>query len=162
MVFSSLVFLLLFLPAILTVYFLFRDRAMRNIVLLIVSLFFYSWGEPRYVFLIMVSIVMNWGIALLLVRYTNWRRSILTMGVGINIFGLGVFKYAGFLIGNLVHVFSVNLSVPNLSLPIGISFYTFQAISYLVDVYRGQVAVQKNPFFSGLTWPCLLNSSPGR
>lgn len=149
MVFSSLVFLFLFLPAILTVYFLFQGRAMRNIVLLIVSLFFYSWGEPRYVFLIMVSIVMNWGIALLLVRYTNWRRSILTMGVGINIFGLGVFKYAGFLIGNLVHVFSVNLSVPNLSLPIGISFYTFQAISYLVDVYRGQVTVQKNPFFFG-------------
>ncbi|MCX5844710.1 MAG: MBOAT family protein [Deltaproteobacteria bacterium] len=117
--------------------------------MLIVSLFFYSWGEPRYIVLIMVSIVINWGIALLLVRYTNWHRSILAIGVGINLAGLGVFKYASFLIGNLDHVLSVNLPAPNISLPIGISFYTFQAISYLVDVYKGQVTVQKNPFFFG-------------
>lgn len=149
MVFANLVFLFLFLPATLTVYFLFRGRVMRNTVLLILSIFFYSWGEPRYVVLIIVSIIMNWGIALLLVRYINWCRSILTIGVGINIIGLGVFKYAGFLIGNLDRVFSLNLPAPSISLPIGISFYTFQAISYLVDVYRGHVKVQKNPLFFG-------------
>lgn len=162
MVFASLFFLFLFLPATLTVYFLFRGRAMRNAVLLIVSLFFYSWGEPRYVVLIIVSIIINWGFALLLVRHSNWRRSILTMGVGINLVGLGVFKYTGFLIGNLDRVLSVNLPAPNISLPIGISFYTFQAISYLVDVYKGQVAAQKNPLFFGayLALFCKLIAGP--
>jgi len=149
MVFTSLVFLFLFLPATFTAYFLFRDRAMRNVVLLIVSLLFYSWGEPRYVVLIIVSIIMNWGIALLLVRHTNWRRSILTIGVGANIVGLGVFKYTGFLIGSLDRLLALNLPAPNIFLPIGISFYTFQAISYLVDVYRGHVVPQKNPLFFG-------------
>jgi alginate O-acetyltransferase complex protein AlgI len=92
---------------------------------------------------------MNWGIALLLARHTSWRRSLLTLGVGANIVGIGVFKYAGFLIENLNQFFSVNLQAPNISLPIGISFYTFQAISYLVDVYRGQIVAQKNPLFFG-------------
>jgi len=149
MVFTSLVFLFLFFPATLAIYFLFRNRTIRNAVLLAVSLFFYSWGEPRYILLIIVSIIMNWGIALLLVRHTSLRNLILTLGVGINIACIGVFKYAGFLTESLNWLFSVNMPVPHIALPIGISFYTFQAISYLVDVYRGQVEVQRNPLFFG-------------
>lgn len=149
MVFTSLVFLFLFLPATLAIYYLFRNRAIRNFILLVVSLAFYSWGEPRYILLILVSIIINWGIALLLSQYNNWRNAILAVGIGINIAGIGVFKYAGFLTESFNELLSVNMPVPRIALPIGISFYTFQAISYLVDVYRKQVEVQRNPIFFG-------------
>jgi alginate O-acetyltransferase complex protein AlgI len=144
MAFPSVVFLFVFLPATFTVYFLFRNRTLRNTILLVMSLFFYSWGEPHYVVLLIVSTIMNWGIALLLARHRQSRNLILAMGVGVNFLGIAVFKYAGFLIENLDGLFNINLPVSHLSLPIGISFYTFQAISYQVDVYRGHVAVQKN------------------
>ena len=149
MVFSSLIFLFIFLPATLAVYFLFRGRTIRNAVLLIASLFFYSWGEPEYAVLIILSIIINWILALLIARFGDRRRLLLTLGVGINIAGLGLFKYAAFMITILNDAFNAALHVPEISLPIGISFYTFQAISYLVDVYRGQVKAQKNPLFFG-------------
>ncbi len=149
MVFTSLAFLFFFFPTTLMIYFLSPNRSVRNIVLLIVSLFFYSWGELRYVPLILVSIVINWYIALLVVRRTKYHNLILAVGVGINIAGIGIFKYASFLIETLNRFASVNIPIPQISLPIGISFYTFQAISYLVDVHRGHVEAQKNPLFFG-------------
>ena len=137
MLFSSNVFLFIFLPAILLIYYAVPKR-FRNPVLLIFSLLFYGWGEPVYLFLMIGDILLNYicGIGVIYERQKGHSGKIaLTTGVILNLLLLGYFKYASFLFGNLI---------PSVPLPIGISFYIFQSMSYLIDVYRNDAPVQKN------------------
>ena len=139
MVFSSSVFLLLFLPAVFIADSLIKTRY-SNILLLSASLFFYAWGEPYYVFLMMFSILLNWGVGLIIGRSSSgMRRAALTIGVVCDLLILGYYKYSGFFASIVNHAAGRDvLTVPELALPIGISFFTFQAISYIADVYRGE------------------------
>ena len=152
MLFSSLLFLYIFLPVVLLLNFLVKKKY-RNGLLLLASLVFYAWGGISYTLLLIFSILFNFIIGKLIAKnLTNFKaRAYLTIGIIINLGFLGVFKYASFIIENLNdlivssgHVFIIK--DPGLLLPIGISFYTFQALSYLIDVYRGKTTVQKNLF----------------
>ena len=142
MVFSSLLFLYAFLPVCLLLYFLVPGLTGKNIVLLCASLVFYAWGEPVYVFLMLAVAALNWGFGLLLEKRPEklW----LALCVALNLASLVVFKYAGFLVENCNALFGAAFRVPQISLPIGISFYTFQALSYSVDVYRKDVGAQRS------------------
>ena len=142
MVFSSLLFLYAFLPVCLLLYFLVPGLTGKNIVLLCASLVFYAWGEPVYVFLMLAVAALNWGFGLLLEKRPEklW----LALCVALNLVSLVVFKYAGFLVENCNALFGAAFRVPQISLPIGISFYTFQALSYSVDVYRKDVGAQRS------------------
>ncbi len=149
MVFSSLEFLLLFLPATLLIYFTVPLKA-RNIVLLAVSLVFYGWGEPLYVFLMVFTIIADYAFGLLVEKNLqggNKRgaKACLIAAVAVNLAILGFFKYYDFFVTNL-HAIPIFGGIPTLGLelPIGISFYTFQALSYVIDVYRLDTAAQKN------------------
>jgi alginate O-acetyltransferase complex protein AlgI len=150
MLFSSNVFLHLFLPLLLALYFV-MPRFGRNVLLLAASLLFYAWGEPALVLLMIASAAMNWlfGRWIGEFRGTPSHYGLLTFGVGANLALLGYFKYAGFLVESLnallVPIGLDPLAVPAVRLPIGISFYTFQAISYLIDVSRGEVKAEPNP-----------------
>ena len=142
MVFSSLLFLYAFLPVCLLLYFLVPGLKGKNIVLLCASLVFYAWGEPVYVFLMLAVAALNWGFGLLLEKRPEklW----LALCVALNLASLVVFKYAGFLVENCNALFGTAFRAPQISLPIGISFYTFQALSYSVDVYRKDVGAQRS------------------
>ena len=142
MVFSSLLFLYAFLPVCLLLYFLVPGLTGKNIVLLFASLVFYAWGEPVYVFLMLAVAALNWGFGLLLGKKRS--KGLLALCVALNLASLVVFKYAGFLVENCNALFGTALRDPQISLPIGISFYTFQALSYSVDVYRKDVGVQRS------------------
>ena len=142
MVFSSLLFLYAFLPVCLLLYFLVPGLTGKNIVLLCASLVFYAWGEPVYVFLMLAVAALNWGFGLLLGKKRS--KGLLALCVALNLASLVVFKYAGFLVENCHALFGAAFRVPQISLPIGISFYTFQALSYSVDVYRKDVGVQRS------------------
>ena len=142
MVFSSLVFLCLFLPVVLILHTVIPNRKVQNGLLLVASLLFYAYGEPVYVFLMLLSALCNYVFAWLLDKYQ--KKIFLVLAVVVNLGLLGVFKYTGFLLSNLNAVLGLNLPIPQISLPIGISFFTFQALSYVIDVSRGQVALQKN------------------
>ena len=142
MVFSNLIFLYLFLPLCLAAYFLVRSMRARNTVLLLFSLVFYAWGEPVYLLLMIAVAAVNWGFGLLLGR--ERKKLYLILAVVLDLGALAVFKYAGFVVENLNALFSVSMRVPSIALPIGISFYTFQALSYTIDVWRGQVQVQRS------------------
>ena len=148
MLFSSLEFLYLFLPLTLLIYYLVPPRA-RNPVLLVVSLIFYGWGEPIYVFLMILTILVDNLAGVLIERYANrprLKKAILIAAVVFNLGLLGFFKYADFIIANLRLIPGLSALKPlSVTLPIGISFYTFQALSYVIDVYRGEVKAQKNP-----------------
>ncbi|MGL4624952.1 MAG: MBOAT family O-acyltransferase [Culicoidibacterales bacterium] len=146
MVFSSLTFLYLFLPLVLVTYFLFPARY-RNFLLLLASLAFYAWGEPRYLFLMLFSTIFDFFIAQLVYRYRQQRlakRFFVGLSLAVNLGLLGFFKYAGFLSGTLNDVFHLDLAITQLALPIGISFYTFQTLSYTLDVARGQIQPQRS------------------
>ena len=143
MIFSSVTFLFLFLPITLLLYYLVPQKA-KNTVLLLASLLFYAWGEPVYVILMLYSILLNYGMGLLMDRVPRAKKEILAFTVIINLLMLGFFKYYGFLVENINALFRLNLPVRTLALPIGISFYTFQALSYDIDLYRGKFPVQKN------------------
>ncbi len=152
MLFSSTVFLFFFFPAVFLLYYLFSfSRVLQNILLLIASLFFYAWGEPVYVIIMIGSIVFNslMGFIVGKVRGKWLRRFFLVFDIAVNTGVLFVFKYLGFVLDN-IRIFAGD-TVPefNLSLPIGISFFTFQALSYVVDVYRGTTKPE-NPFYVGL------------
>lgn len=154
LVFSSVVFLFAFLPLFLAVYFAVPSTAMKNVVLLLFSLLFYAWGEPVYVLLMMGSIAVNWLLALAIGRLepaSAARKGIFVTALAANIGAIGLFKYEGFLALNLNRVLGGGF-VPDLGLelPIGISFFTLQAISYIVDVYRGEVKPQRNPLYLGM------------
>ena len=142
MVFSSLLFLYAFLPVCLLLYFLVPGLTGKNIVLLCASLVFYAWGEPVYVFLMLAVAALNWGFGLLLGKKRS--KGLLALCVALNLASLVVFKYAGFLVENCNALFGTAFRVPQISLPIGISFYTFQALSYSVDVYRKDVGAQRS------------------
>ena len=155
MVFSSTVFLFLFLPLILALYFVMPQRG-RNLLLLAASLLFYAWGEGFYVAIMLVSIAMNYvaGRAVDRWREVSAGKVILLIAIAANLLLLGVFKYANFVVDNL-NLALAPLGLPEVQLdpvhlPIGISFFTFQAMSYVIDVYRRQSAVQHNPINSAL------------
>ena len=155
MLFSSTVFLLYFFPVVFAGYYLLTfSRTAQNVWLFIASLLFYAWGEPVYVFLLLVSILANWGIGLLVERFSDRPRAkkwTLVTACVLNIGILFVFKYTGFLVRNINSIFAAELlPEPRLSLPIGISFFTFQALSYVIDTYRGDTRAEKNPFLVGL------------
>lgn len=152
MVFSSIVFLFTFLPITLILYYT-SPRKMKNIVLLLISLIFYAWGEPVYVFLMMFTTVFDYLIGLLINKYRRNKiksKRIFIFAVLVNLGILGFFKYYGFVIENINSVFSLNIGYNQLPLPIGISFYTFQTLSYVIDVYLDKVKVQKSLISFGL------------
>ena len=148
MLFSSNVFLFVYLPIVLLTYYI-SPRWLRNPVLLLVSLFFYGWGEPVYLFLMIGTILINYFCgAWISVRREKGKstRGVLIFGVAVNLLILGYFKYAGFLMDQLQLLIPAlrDISLPDISLPIGISFYIFQSMSYVIDVYRDDAPVQKN------------------
>ena len=144
MLFSSIPFAFYFLPAVLALYFAVPFR-FKNTVLLAFSLFFYGWGEPVYLLLMMASIVAGWVFGLLIGKYrgTPKARLFLIASLVTSLGLLGWFKYADFAVENL-NALGLQLTLPGIALPIGISFYTFQILSYTIDVYRGNVESQKN------------------
>ena len=144
MLFSSIPFLYYFLPLVLAVYFLTPAR-FRNAVLLLASLIFYAWGEPKYVLLMLASILSGYGFGLLQERYRGQKGAKLVCGlsVAVSLSFLLYFKYADFFLENFNAATGLGVPLLRIALPIGISFYTFQIISYTVDVYRGEPA-QKN------------------
>lgn len=150
MLFSSIPFLFYFLPLVLAVYFLVPWK-LKNAVLLLSSLFFYGWGEPRYIFLMIASIMLFYVCGLLIekAKTVTWKRVWLSVSVVISVALLCIFKYADFFITNFNAVTGLNIALLKLALPIGISFYTFQCLSYTIDVYRGDVDAQKNPINFG-------------
>lgn len=155
MLFPSEVFLFVFLPTVLAIYYLFlrKTKKVKNIFLLAASLFFYAWGEPEYVFLMIAVILANWLYGILVDRVRDKKhlvKLILVLMVATNIGVLGWFKYSGFVAENMNRFLKLSLTVPVVALPIGISFFTFQAMSYVIDVYRGKGKVQKNPLNVGL------------
>ena len=150
MLFSSIPFLYYFLPAVLTVYFLVPRKA-KNAVLLLSSLFFYGWGEPKYLALMVFTIASFYGCGLAIetAEKPAMKKFWLTVSVVIGIVLLTVFKYADFFLQSFAAVTGLSIPLLRLALPIGISFYTFQCMSYAVDVYRGNVPAQKNPISFG-------------
>ena len=148
MIFSSLLFIFIFLPVTLVLYYVVPMK-FKNLVLLLVSLVFYAWGEPVYILLMMFSIVFNYFSALQIDLYgktgdLKHQKISFIVTVAVNLALLGFFKYFGFFIDNINSIFGADLTAARISLPIGISFYTFQTLSYIIDVYWGNVKVQKN------------------
>ena len=150
MLFSSIPFLYCFLPAVVLVYFL-VPRGFKNAVLLLFSLLFYGWGEPKYVFLMIATIAVFYicGLAIDKAKTKNWKKTWLTVSAAVGIGLLAVFKYADFFIANFSAATGLSIPLLRLALPVGISFYTFQSLSYTIDVYRGNVPVQRNPISFG-------------
>lgn len=148
MVFSSLLFLFYFFPAVLLIYFL-CPRGGRNLILFIASLIFYAWGEPVYVVLMLFSTLVDFTLGYLVDHYIRQgnrkkARAAVIVSAVVNLSLLGVFKYSDFVIQNLNSILGLSIPLPKLALPIGISFYTFQTMSYTIDIYRGQAERQKN------------------
>ena len=155
MLFSSLVFLSGFLPAVLLIYYVFLRgrRKAQNVFLLLASLGFYAWGEPWFVFVMMLSIIGNWIFGLLVDRYRTYKfraKSVITISLVFNLGIIFIFKYLMFTVSNVNKLFGTSISCGKIILPIGISFFTFQAISYVIDIYRQRGEVQKNPLNVGL------------
>ena len=145
MLFSSIPFLYYFLPMVLVVYFL-SPRKAKNTVLLVSSLIFYGWGEPKLLFLMVFTIVLFYfcGLAIGARPSARWKKAWLLVSVVISLALLGIFKYADFFIGSFNTLTGLSIPLLRLTLPVGISFYTFQSLSYTIDVYRGSVPPQKN------------------
>ncbi|MFR7476209.1 MBOAT family O-acyltransferase [Frisingicoccus sp.] len=148
MVFSSLLFLFRFLPAVLLVYYI-VPRRLRNFVLLLFSLGFYAWGEPIYIILMLASILISYTSGVLIDRFKQAEkmqaaRITLIVACVASLSLLAFFKYAGFVVETVNSLTGMSISMLHIALPIGISFYTFQTLSYTIDVYRGEAAVQKN------------------
>lgn len=152
MLFSSLTFLFAFLPACLFLYFIIPKKyiKIKNSILLAFSLIFYAWGEPKYIFLMLLTIFVSYIFGLI-IDYFRLREPkvslIFLVGSIILVVGsLIYFKYTNFLVDNINNIFNLKITISGIVLPIGISFYTFQILSYLIDLYRGNIKVQKNPF----------------
>ena len=150
MLFSSIPFLYYFLPAVLIAYFL-VPRFLKNTVLLVSSLVFYGWGEPKLLFLMIFTIGLFYGCGLAIgkAETKQWKKFWLIVSVVISVALLGIFKYADFFISSFNSVTGLSVALLRLALPVGISFYTFQCLSYTIDVYRGNVPSQKNPISFG-------------
>ena len=155
MLFSSTTFIYLFLPVVLFFYFVVfrKSRLLQNVFLLLASLFFYAWGEPKFLLIMIASIIVNWFLGILVNKNRNSKRisrTIIAIDVVINLAILYIFKYFTFT-GTIINtIFGLDLSIPNIALPIGISFFTFQAMSYVIDVYRQKGEVQTNILYVGL------------
>lgn len=145
MLFSSITFLYCFLPCVLLVYFVVPDR-MNNAVLLLASLFFYGWGEPKYLISMLASVTQSYAAALLVERFrgTKIAKAALAVSAAASLGLLAYCKYADLFIGNFNAVTGLSVPLLRVALPVGISFYTFQILSYVIDVYRGDVPVQRN------------------
>lgn len=161
MLFVSPIFLFAFLPVMLGLYYLLRGkRTAQNLLLFLGSLFFYAWGEYWFTRILVISILFNWFIALIIGKSldkdagkgkrSGFRKVMLMLAVTANLGLLFVFKYLCFFVSVINGATGTNLEVPDIRLPIGISFFTFQALSYVVDVYRGRTKQQKNPIYVGL------------
>ncbi len=146
MLFSSISFLYYFLPAVILLYFA-VPKCIKNTVLLVFSLAFYGWGEPKYVFLMIASILVNYVLGIVIEKFRGKPLSRVFIGISalFSLGMLGYFKYADFFIANFNKITGLSVGMLKIALPIGISFYTFQILSYTIDVYRGSVAAQKNP-----------------
>ena len=148
MVFSSTVFLFAFFPLYIAAVSLVRNIRACNIILVILSLFFYAWGEPVFILVMLLSVFVNYLLALPALRCRDkdgiLKRTLLTLSIVFNLTLLILFKYAGFIVTSLNTVTGMSLPVPQILLPVGISFFTFQTMSYVIDVYRGRCQVQKN------------------
>ena len=144
MVFADLFFIYVFLPLCLICYGLAKKLSTKNIVLIVFSLIFYAWGEPLWILLLLFSSFFNWFIGILIGKFRDTPRAKLAVGGGIlvDILLLLIFKYSAFIVENLNAVSGAAIPVPQITLPIGISFYTFQAISYILDCYWETVDVQ--------------------
>ena len=152
MVFSSLEFLTLFLPLVILLYFILPAKC-RNGILLLFSLVFYAWGEPVYILIMLFSILVNYLFGLGICKAENRQKTkkvLLVISVIVNLMMLGVFKYSDFAVGNVNSIFQTEIALPGITLPIGISFFTFQAMSYVFDVYRKDAEAQKNILNFGL------------
>ncbi|MGH1280431.1 MBOAT family O-acyltransferase [Bacillus basilensis] len=146
MVFSSLIFLFMFLPLALIIYYV-SPKVLRNFILFIVSLIFYAWGEPVYIVIMIFSTIFDYVNGLFIDKYRDRKgitKAIFINSIVINLGILGFFKYYGFVVDNINTIFGLNIPVEALPLPVGISFYTFQTMSYVIDVYLGKVQAQKN------------------
>ena len=143
MLFTSISFLYYFLPALIIIYFI-TPKKYKNIILLIASLLFYFYVEPKYVFLMILEIIIAYIGAILIDKYKNQSKNILIITLFIHVFLLIIFKYTDFIIQTINDISNANIKLLNIALPIGISFYTFQIISYIIDVYNGKVKVQRN------------------
>ena len=149
MLFSSLIFVCAFFPLFFALYYLLPKRSLRNALLLIFSILFYAWGRVVYLPLILAASLIGWGGGRAIGAFREKNRpgaarASLVVSLVLLLGMLGVFKYAGFFVENLNLIPGISLNVPLIELPIGISFYTFQSISYLIDVYRGTTPVQRN------------------
>ncbi len=146
MLFSSITFLFYFLPAVLLIYAV-SPKVIKNLVLVIASLFFYAWGEPKYVLLMLVTITMGYGFGLAIEHCLQKRKNatpVFVISVVCVLLSLGYFKYTDFFLSTIKNFGFSNVTLKNIALPIGISFYSFQLISYLADVYRGEEKAQRN------------------
>lgn len=146
MIFSSLEFLCVFLPVVFALYCLLPSIKVKNALLIVASLLFYAYGEPVYVLLMIASSFMNYGMARLIAKGEKRKKIFLVLAVALNLGILAVFKYADFAVDTVNGLLSTNIPLPGITLPIGISFFTFQALSYVIDVYWDRVEVQKNYF----------------
>ena len=154
MLFSSITFLFYFLPILLIVYFI-VPKKYKNLVLFIFSLFFYFYGEPKYGFLLLLSCIINYVIGYLINKYRKYAKIFLIIALIYDIGSLLYFKYLDFFIENINNIFKSNISLLYIIMPIGISFFTFQTISYVVDVYNKKVKPSKN-FLNFATYVCLF------
>lgn len=152
MLFSSIVFLFYFFPAVFLLYYLFSfSRLLQNLLLLVASLFFYAWGEPVYVLIMLSSIIFNsvFGYIVAFTRNKSLKKAFLVLDIAVNLLVLFVFKYLAFVLDIIGSAGKIDVPEVNITLPVGISFFTFQALSYVVDVYRGTTKPE-NPFYVGL------------
>ena len=150
MVFSTLPFVYAFFPAVFLLYFAWSNRIWRNAVLLAASLVFYAWGEPRLLAIMLLAALEAYGGGLLMERWkddTRRKKAVFLVAAALLAANLFVFKYLNFAADNLSLLLGVRLDLPEIALPIGISFYTFQILSYVIDLYRGKVAVQRSYFY---------------
>lgn len=155
MLFSSVTFIIGFLPIVLGIYYILlrKTKKTKNIFLLLTSLLFYAWGEPYFVFIMILSIFANWCLGLLIDKYKENKlksKIILVVMFIFNLLILGIFKYLNFFVENINNLFNTHIVMQNIVLPIGISFFTFQAISYVIDIYKKDAKVQKNLLNMGL------------
>ena len=146
MVFSSVTFLYLFLPLCFVLYFIAPNIKWKNLVLTVMSLVFYAWGEPKWIILLILSTTVHYVAALIIEKYRGGKKAkaALAGAITVSLVSLFIFKYLDFVTFNVATLFGADAKLIGLALPIGISFYTFQTITYIVDVYRGTVSAQKN------------------
>ena len=156
MIFSSLTFIFIFLPIFLLIYYLVPNK-IKNLIILLFSLIFYAWGEPIYILLLLLSSIVDFSNGYFINKYKGNRKKqkvFLIISIIVNLSLLGIFKYTNFIISNL-NLFGLNISNPNIALPLGISFFTFQTMSYSIDVYRGNIKYEKN-FINFMTYVCMF------